>query len=270
MSYTHVDVVRHHLAPLGASGEAVYDQMVVVPADGAVRFFSGEVAAESVVVKSVRDGQRVRRQLQLSGDQVAVVSGPVVPGTVVVASDSSLGTVYVENRDYVIEHSTGMLTVKPGGDMTAGMTVVVWCLPYVVYQRSVDYALNATKAELVRLSGGGMIAGELVWVDYRPVYDDYTDELIAQAVTEANATVAAEVDPSREFGTDPLLQVAATYRALAAVARSTAGRRLGSVRGTGGQAQAWLTLAGQYAERADQLLRSFRPPFENPAVLRRS
>ena len=270
MSYTHAELVRQYLSPIGAAGEAVHDQAVVIGESGRVRFFSGAVVGDSVVVKSVRDGTRLYRALELDSQHLPLASGPVVPGTVVVSSDSSLGRIYVENRDYVIVHGSGLLTVKAGGDLAIGMTVAVWYLPYTVYERSVDYALDEQNAELTVLTSGGLSVGERVWLDYRPVHDTYTDELIAQAVTEANASVAAEVDVEGAFGTDPLLQSAATYRALAAVARSSAGRHLGSGRGTYRDAETWLTLAGQYAARADELLRSFGPPYSNPAAPRRS
>jgi hypothetical protein len=270
MSYTHADVVRQHLAPVEAAGEAVHDQAVVIPSGGTVRFFSGAVDADSVVVKSIRNDTRLKQQLLLSSQQVPVVSGPIVPGTVVVASDSSLGKVYTENRDYVVSYASGTLSVKPDGELSVGMTVSLWCHPYTLYEQGVDYSLDEDRAQLTSLTSGNMSAGEMVWVDYRPVFGGYNDELVNQAVTEANATVATEVDPDREFGTEPLLQAAATYRALAVVARSTASRHLGSGRGSYRDADTWLRLAEQYASRADELLRSFRPPYDNPARPRHS
>jgi hypothetical protein len=74
------------------------------------------------------------------------------------------------------------------------------------------------------------------------------------------------VDPDRQFGADPALQAAATYRALEIICRAAAARELSSLRGEDRTAIAWMKLADAHAERSEHLLRLFRPPYAGPSA----
>jgi len=187
-----------------------------------------------------------------------------------VASDSSLGTVYVENVDYVVDYAGGRLTTKVGGSLSSAQTVTVWYLPYALYEEGSDYGLDASGGQIKRLSGGDIASGETVRLDYRPVFVSVTDEIIENAVALANGMVQTEVDAEREFEANPSLGAAATYRALEIVCRAAASRELASQNGADKVATVWIKLADDYAGRSDQLLTGFRPPFNGPRNPQRS
>ncbi|MEW5995224.1 MAG: hypothetical protein AB1744_12655 [Candidatus Zixiibacteriota bacterium] len=90
--------------------------------------------------------------------------------------------------------------------------------------------------------------------------------MLNKAVLEANALVERDIDPDRQFGADPVLQSGATYRALEIICRASAARELSRARGEDRTALAWMKLADGYAARADQVLRSFHPPFTGPST----
>ncbi len=265
MSYTNVELVSHHLATALPSQEKVVDQPLVIQNDY-VMFFSGPVEQSSVIVKSVQSTVPSRVTITLSSGKNSVASSPLVAGSVVVASDSSLGTVYTENVDYVVDDAGGNLYIKDGGDLSQGQTVTVWFVAYTVYADGSDYQLDADRGCIKRLSGGSIAAGETVHLDYTPIYKNFREELLTGAVLQANGMIEREIDPDGQFGADPVLQASATYQALEIVCRASAAGELARQQGHDRTATVWLELAEAYSRRSEKLLRSFRPPHEGPAA----
>ena len=265
MSYTNVELARHHLVAAFPAQEKVYDQAVILESDY-ITFFNGPIEQSSAMVKSVQSNAPTRVTVTLNSERTSLSSSPLVRGSVVVASDSSLGTVYTENVDYVIDYALGDLVLKEGGALTTGQSVTVWYQDYFVYSAGSDYQLDAEGGRIKILSGGDIASGETVYLDYAPVYKSFNEEILSKAVLEANGLIEREVDPDSQFGADPVLQASATYRALEIICRASAARELSSLRGEDRTALAWIKLAEGYAARSEQLLRSFRPPFDGPTA----
>ncbi len=263
MAYTNVELLRHTLTTPVPIQEKVTDQAVILGSDY-VTFFNGPVEHASVTVKSIQSTSPVRTTLTLTHQRTSIVAAPLVRGSVVVASDSSLGSLYTENVDYIVDYTEGDVLIKEGGSLALGQTVTVWYVAYITYQEGSDYLLDATNGRLKRTAGGDIAVGETVWLDYQPVYASIDEELLTKAVTEANGLIEREVDPDGQFGADPTLQASATYRALEIVCHAAAARELSSLRGEDRTALAWIRLAEKYAARSERLLRSFRAPYANP------
>jgi hypothetical protein len=250
--------------------DQVCDAPVVMRATESMVFCAGSVQESSVVVKSLRDGDQVRRTVVFSSGEATLQGELPVPGSLVVGSDSSLGRVYVENSDFVADYASGALRLKDGGVIASGQTVVVWYVPYVVYHADVDYRLDAEKGMISRMSGGSIADGETVFIDYVPLQAGFDDDVIAVAVREANGQIERDVDPGKEFGADSVLVSAATYRALSIVCRTAAARELAGPRGMDRIASGWLKLGEDYSGMADRLLRDFRAPLIGPSSPTRS
>lgn len=265
MSYTNVELLSQHLISGFPVASLVNDQPVVLEGVDFQSFYGGSVKESSFRVKSVQSNQLTRQAVTLSGDQTSLASQPIVPGSVVVASDSSLGVSYVENVDYIVRYDDGDLVIKDGGALSVGMTVTVWHLPYTLYASGADFSLDADRGEFKRLSGGDISDGETVFLDYSPRYDSFDQAVLESAVAEANGTVEREVDPDRQFGADPALQAAATYRALAVVCRTAATRELSGGRSEYRVAATWLELAVDAGAQAEGYLASFRAPVTGPS-----
>ncbi len=263
MSYTNVDLVRHHFSSAWPSCDQVNDQPLVVDSDETISFFNGAVDDSTVRVKSLRPHTPERQTLILAASNL-VSSVPLVPGSVVVASDSSLGTLFVENQDYVVNYPAGTLAVKSGGLLALGETVTVWLQSFTLYASGSDYQLDSATATIRRLSGGNIALGETVYLDYVPLYTGYGEVILANAVTEANGLVAGEVDPEGKFDADPTLQAAATYRALETLCLTVASRHLSARPDSDKAASTWMKLAELYAAKSRQLIREFRPPLNGP------
>jgi len=263
MAYTSPELVRRHLASYPVSTR-VYDQSLVFENDEYLAFFGGAVQEGTVLVKSIQSHQPTRSEFVVSAPTLVLDSSPLVPGSVVVASDASLGTVYMENVDYAADYAQGKLFVKGGGNLQTGQTITLWYQPYALYVEGVDYRVEPERGRIKRLVSGNIGVGETVYLDYAPVSGGYSDELVNTAVAEANGLVERAVDPDRRFGADPILQLAATYRALEIICRSSAIRILGSTPGSAKTAVAWMHLADVFADRANDHLSAYRPVFDGP------
>ncbi|MEW5993954.1 MAG: hypothetical protein AB1744_06115, partial [Candidatus Zixiibacteriota bacterium] len=124
MSYTSVELVRHHLVAAFPVQQRIRNQPVTLENDYAA-FFNGAVEEATVTVKSVQQVLPLRKQVTLGSSWTNVDSAPLVDGSVAVASDSSLGTVYGENVDYVVDYSQGNILRKSGGSLSVGQSVTV-------------------------------------------------------------------------------------------------------------------------------------------------
>lgn len=270
MSYTSVETVRHHLDLSFPIQSKVFDQQVVLTGDDFVTFFGGTVEAGSVVMKSVRDIAPMRSTIVFTSEMAVITGSPIVPGSVLIASDSSMGTVYVEGKDYVVDYAGGCARLKDGGDIEIGQTTIVWFQQYHVYSSGSDYVLDSSNGALRRSVSGDIGDGETVFLDYTPTFASFKEELLANAVAEANSLVERAVDPQRQFGADAALEGAATYRALEIICRASAARELSKLKGSDKAAMAWMKLGDCFGLRSEELLSSFRPPYNGPAIPARS
>lgn len=264
MSYTNVELVKGYLVDSFPRQDAIYDQPVVINSSDAISFFSGAVDDATVKVKSVQSNILTRITLILDSSTTSITASRIVPGSVVAATDSSMGKLYIENADFVIDYSLGDLTIKSGGELSTGMTVTVWYQTYYTYIAATDYSIDADNGEIRRLASGNIALGEVVYIDYNPVGKTYNEAVITNAVIMANGLVEREVDPSGDFGADPTLAASATFRALEIICESSAVRDLSRLNGQQNTTSGWLKLAEMFAARADGLLRSFRPPITGP------
>lgn len=265
MSYTNAELLRRHLTSPYPALDRVTDQVVILEDLEPTMFFGGTIDEESVVVKNIQTNTLTRVAGSFAEGVLSLGAGSLVRGSVLVASDSSLVTVYTENLDFIVDYEYGVLTRKAGGVLADDVSYVIWYAIYHVYEKDVDFELDADSGELSRVNGSDIASGEAVLVDYTPVFASFTDAILESAAVEANALVEAELDPEKQYGGDPILQAAATANGLAIVCRSAASRELSRLRGEERAAAGWLDLAEVYANRGEQLIKAFRPPMSGPS-----
>ncbi len=266
MLYTSVEKVKQHLIAAFPIQETIFDQPVVLTNGDLVTFFGGAIDESTLKVKSVQSNDLKIAAVVLGLSATTLPDDLLIRGTVVVASDSSLGTIYVENDDYIIDYSSGTIAIKSGGTLSAGQSVVIWYGQYLNYDSGSDFVVSALEGRLRRTANNDIASGETVYLDYAPIIQSYNDTIIQNAVDEANAIIEKTIDPGQQFGVEPLLQIAATYRAVETVSRASAARELSSQHGEYNVALSWIKLADEYARRADELVASFRPPVMGPSA----
>lgn len=264
MSYTSVEQVRGYLTSAFPVSDRIVDQQVTLSGTEYVTFYGAAVDSSTVVVKSLQTNSLTRAAITLGTDANAFSASPISRGSVAVASDSSLGTIYAENADYIISYESGTLTIKTGGVLSAGMTVTIWFLPFTTYQSGADYTLDNQRGRIKRLAGGSIASAEAVRLDFVPLQQSFDDELLESAVVQANGMIEHEIDSSGSFGASPVLQALATYRALEIICHAAAVRELSRRAADDRAALAWMKLADAYELRSEKLFRTFRPASGGP------
>ncbi len=266
MSYTTIEKIRSYLAPSTAVAERIYDLLLTIRSNEYITFFGGAVDSDSIRVKSLQTNDPVRKEIQFVDGSVSFSTTEIVRGSVVVASDSSLGTIYVENDDYIIDYENGTVTVKSASSIGATATCTIWYCPYHLYQVGNDYQIDFSYGKIKALSGGTIALNESVLIDFTPCFETFDDSLLGYAVTLANSLIERQIDPDQEFENDPALESAATYSALEIVCRAVVSRELVRSNANDKTASIWIKLADHYQKRTNELIRSFVPPTNSPAA----
>jgi hypothetical protein len=259
MPYTTTEQIRSHLASGELPVRRMTDQALLIDTNDAIPFFGGGISAGSLIVKGRRARSHTRFTTTVSVPLIFSAQ-PVVPDSVVVASDSSLGQVFVESVDYLIDHAAGRLVPREGGLLVTGSPVTIWLVPYTLFAESSDYHVDLEAGEIRRTSSGDIALSETIYLDFTPVHASFVEGMINSAVTAANGLIERTVDPNGQFEADPVLGLAATYSALEILCRSAAARDLSHQSGQDRTARAWMQLASDYAVKAEQLVTAFRPP----------
>lgn len=264
MAYTTVAQIRTHLLPAAPVHTTPLVQQLTLAGTDWLTFFSGQVQPDSLSVGAFRNDSLLRRTLALIDGQVTLPEAPILPKSLVVASDSSLGLTYIENADYVVDYASGTLARKPGSALAAGQTITVWYRKVHRYAVDEDFLIDAERGRIRRLAAGSIADGETVSLSYLPRYGVFPDDLIEQAAATANRLIEATIDPQKQFGADPVLAQAAAYAAMATICRAAASRDLLVAPGRDRNATVWLTLADRYREESTKMLAAFRPPTPRP------
>ena len=187
----------------------------------------------------------------------------LIPDTVVVANDSSLGRIFAENGDYSIDYENGKITRILGGSIPAGSSVVIWNFYFRIYIKDTDYQIDYTKGLIKRRSSGAIEDGQWVLVDYTAEFSILSDDVIENAIKEANDHILQYIDSSYADSTELSLQTAESYLAVSILCNIKAMEVMALPAGTGTSGQvhsislAWAKMSGVYHDQAYELLKRF-------------
>ncbi len=220
MSWTDLDTIRKHLSDAEVAATVIENEEHVLSGTDQVQLEHKSLATNSEEVKTIdlaspySEGAKV-----LSGvNWVNLDHQDLVPDTVVVAGDQSLDTIYVEGTDYVVDYETGRIKRVAGTSIPDEGTVYVWYFYFTVHVRDTDYEIDYGGGKLNRIDGGTIADGATVYVDYTTSAGTVTDDLINEAITEAEDKILARLkDEYSASSTDQGLKTGATELALAIV-----------------------------------------------------
>lgn len=259
MSYTTSAQLRTYLVDQYPLADRIVNQPLSLIEEQSQSFFGGPLEASSLVVKGIRQTVLSRTSLQLKVSGSPLPDQQIAFGSVVCADSSSLGTVLVPGVDYRINLISGLLFRVDSSSRPENSVVTIWWLPFHRFDAT-DVVLDADRGSIRRSGSSAIGSNEQIWIDYQPVFRTLTDEIVASAATSANQLIEREIDPNRQFESDPLLGAAATYRGLEIVCRISASRDLAAGAGRSQSWNGWLELAAIYDARSRELLSQFRPP----------
>jgi hypothetical protein len=257
MSFTSIEIVRKHILEKHLGISHIDSESVKLSAliSHAVSF--PPIRDGSEIVKAIIQTKPDFQMIEFgSTDQIALINKPIVKDTVVVASDSSLGVIYTENIDYLTDYANGIITRLPEGAIALNQKLSIWYLPYHVYAKDIDYRISYSKGEITRLNDSAIQSGQTVLVDYDSEFGIVDDDVIANAISEANERVLNYIDSAFINSTDRSLVVGETYLAIAILCRIKAVEAANA--GVSDSAKSsWLSIGEQYKLEALSILERF-------------
>ena len=259
MSYTNVELVRKYVSFGNLPGGLQKDYPVTFAGLEEVLLPGHSIIKDTVVVKAIGSAEPTFEEVTLGDSAISLAHGQLVPNSVAVASDSSLGKIYTENTDFSIDYTNGKIIRIDGGEVGSGSKTALWYHYYTQYIENTDFSVGHQSGTIKRLAGSAIQIGQMVLIDYQLLQSLLNDEIIIEAVNQANAIVESEIDPDQAFGADLVLQTAATYMAVSLLCRIEAA---GCLRyGGNGEKETrwWLSLADSYRTDFEKLIRKFHP-----------
>ncbi len=257
MPFTNAQLVRKHLIEHSAIGQSVENLPLKLAVATPVKLPSAPLLSLSDKVKGKEDMTPKEETVLLTLASVQLASTDLMPESLVVASDSSLGTIYVEQVDFAVDYPAGKIRRLPGGALTVDTMVVVWHVSFKVYTRNVDYKIDYGKAEITRLASGVIEDGQTVYVDFKIDPAFLGLEVIEGAVAEAEAQVVTLIDPAYVDSSEPSLATGATYLAVSILAQVKALESMQSANPSHQLSRSWAIMSNFYRKRAADFLASF-------------
>ena len=273
MAFTSIELIRTHLTDARMGTLLIRDEAVTLNGTSAASLAHGGIVHDSIVIKARGTDAPIREMRSLSSAWLNLEHGHLIEGTVVVAADGSLGRVFVENVDFVVDAGAGRIRRVDSGGIADGQTAIIWYVGYHVYVEGDDYTVDSGRGTISRRPSGAITDGQQVLVDYTVALGSVSDAVIEQAIAESGEAVLALVDPAYHESPSPAVVIGATHWAVAMVARMRAASVLSESPGSSSDAriaaQTWLEIAQQYDKSGREFLSRFAAPLPGKQSLRR-
>ncbi|MBU1637305.1 hypothetical protein KKC97_06515, partial [bacterium] len=203
----------------------------------------------------------------IAGKGIPIKDDHLVPGSAVVTLNDGLDTVYYEEKDYRIDYMHGMIFRLEHGAIPDQQFVYVYYEKYELFTLSSDYTIDYEDGYIARTQNSEIPDGATVLIDYTICKGGIEDELIDQAIIEAEDIILRSLAPEYDaLSTDQGLETAATLLALSIVARGLAAGTLTSDRASDAynRAREWQNLSAFWERKAWDAM----GPFLDPCSLR--
>ena len=262
MSFTNLATVKKHLLSTDIGSQRVEcvpitlnaEDDSILPDQNLVQY--SEIVKWETTLPPTNEGP-----ITMSDNgKMSLSAGNVVRGSVVVTLSETLSTVYVEEADYQLDYSSGALRRVPTGGIPNNQPVYVYYNKYSTFHPGSDYDMDYVRGTIRRRSGSSIPDKARVLVDYMRATGSVTDDLISQAIVEAEDLIVRSLSAAySSSSTDQGLQTGATLLTLSIVARDMTAENLGRrvTSDSGGRAKEWQNLSTLYEARAWETLRPF-------------
>jgi hypothetical protein len=260
MPYTTKEIVKKHILDHHIGSVIISNEAVQIAASEPTQLQKQMILPSSETVKAKEQNTPVREALSFYlTDEVQLGHPKLIPDSIIVASDSSLGQVFVENIDYHIDYSLGTIRRLTLSAIPTNSEVVIWYQFYRIYQRGVDYDLDYQAGTIRRRSSGAIEAGQWVLIDYTAEYGSLDDTSIENAISEASEQILSFIDESYRESSDRGLVMAETYLTVSNICRIKAMESLSPSRAkaSGNDAQSWAAISDMYRKESFNILSRF-------------
>lgn len=262
MSWTDADTVRKHLQETSVAATVIENEEQVLYGTDEVQLAHKSITQDSEEVKTIdlASPYTAGAKILTGLNWTSLVHENLVPNSIVVTADQALDTVYIEGTDYVVSYEQGKLRRVTGTSIPDGGTVYVWYFYYTVHTRDTDYAIDYDSGTLNRIDGGAIADGSTVYVDYTTSAGTVADELINEAIIEAEDKILARLkDEYSSSSTDQGLTTGATELTLSIVCNAKAMDMMlkSPSDEADGAAEQWRAMSARYEEQAWETLDRF-------------
>lgn len=273
MAFTNMALVRKHILEYQVGTESVENSPFQLTGADWIQLPHISILTGSEKVKAKEQFSPTKEEVNLNPDNwTSLLHSELIFDSVVVASDSSLGKIYVENLDYSVDYNEGRIRSIASGVIPDNTNVVVWYLYYRIYQRDSDYQIDYSNGKIKRVLSGGIEDGQWILVDYKVEYGFLSDEIISNSILEANAQVLKFIDSAYHSSTEQSLVTAETYLAVSILCgikavEGTDSKTLGSF--AGASFSAWENLSNSYRKKAYLILSDYtKRYFHKPVAIK--
>ena len=262
MSWTTTTIVKKHLQDTGVSIDSVVDEHHILTDEDSEQLAHAYITDHSEKVKTIDSNSPYSQgSVKISGTSWKSLDfEQIVPGTMVVADDTFLTTIYIEGVDYTIDYPNGKIRRDTGGGIGDGGTVYIWYQYYTVHTKDTDYTITEETGTIARIDGGGIANGSRVWVDYELDVGSVADSLIEQAIVEAEDKILTRLSSDYSgSSTDQGLKTGATELTLSVVTREMAAEAMRTYPSSKAAAlsEQWRKLSIRFEQQAWKTLSMF-------------
>ncbi len=270
MPYTTKDIVKKHILDHHIGSTIVSGEAVRLTGTDWISLSRRMLLAASETIMAREQNEPIQESASFAaGDTAQLGHARLMPESVVVACDSSLGRLYVENTDYHIDYDEGTIRRLAGGSIPPAGAVVVWYLYYRVYQRGIDYDIDYQNGTIRRRASGAIESGQTVLANFIAEYGSLDDAAIDNAIAEANEQVVAFIAEEHQESQERALVTAETYLAVSIICRIRGMESISPSRGkTSNEASSWAAISEMYRKEAYSILARFAAPagsFNSPS-----
>ena len=262
MGFTNIDLVKKHLLEHHIGATTIENTPFHLVGNGWLQLPHTRILSGSEKVKAKEQTSPISESISFSSpgsETVQLSHGRLIPDSVVVAKDSSLGEIYMENVDFSVDYDTGKIKRIDTGSIPQDASAVVWCFYYRIYQKDIDYQMDYSNGKIKRISSGAIEDAQWVLIDYQTEFGLLSDETISQAIVEAEDKVLKFIDPVYNDSTDQSLVTAETYLAVSILCNIKAMEIMsqGSQSISSTLSKSWREMGDNYRNRAYTLLAKF-------------
>ena len=261
MAFTNSATVKKIIQTLPTTFPNIFDEELKL--DSFTKSFLQYTAidAASEVVKIVRQITPTNQNLITLNDETpANLSGTfIVPKTVVVASDQTLATLYIENDDYLINYSTGTVARCLGTTIPNGSTISIWYIPYTQLTEGSDYNIDNAEGSIVRRAGTSIPDGARVYIDYSHTQQDVSDNLIDETILQSDEFFLKIIKDEHLASMEQTIKSASTNYTMYLICLSMSQKALRLGRTISDDlADKWIKLSEHYLSSAETFLSWYR------------
>jgi hypothetical protein len=256
--WTNSDIISKHLQDLVLNQPDISDYEMILEGIQNNPLAHQNIVDGSVTVKIQRSLDLSFKEVTLIGTTPSSIEPYLIKGMILVTLDTSFQTVYVENKDFIIDYTAGTIErASVNCSISSGTTVYVYYIPFDICVLNTDYGVNYVDGQIRRIVGSSIPDSATVFVDYSFSTSSSPTELIETSIIEAESYMSTFlIDVTSE---DDILQSIATYFSLSIICNSFGIKELRyRSDNSDSLSKQWNSLATSFREKAESLFLTFK------------